>query len=381
MGDKITNYQCPNCTAPLHFDGTIGKLKCDFCESTFTAEEIEAIYKAQEEAAEKAFVEEEWEAEEEEEELKEHIGAEDGDWDGSSMTEDWGEGSENLRVYNCPSCGAELICDETTAATSCPYCGNPSIVPGQFHGALRPDYVIPFEVDKERAVAMLKEHYKGKFLLPKSFTNENHIQEIKGVYVPFWLFDGKADADVTFHATRTFVRRQGDYEVSTTQHYHVRRAGTVSFEKIPVDASSKMPDEYMDAIEPFDYADLKEFSTAYLPGFMADKYDVLVADCSRRADDRAAETAYRAMEASVKGYMTKICINKDILLKRGEVKYALLPVWLLSTQWKGKNFLFAVNGQTGKMVGDLPVSGGKFWGLFAGLTTLMTALLAAILMV
>ncbi|MBR2002140.1 MAG: hypothetical protein IJ994_07510, partial [Firmicutes bacterium] len=149
MGDKITNYQCPNCTAPLHFDGTIGKLKCDFCESTFTAEEIEAIYKAQEEAAEKAFVEEEWEAEEEEEELKEHIGAEDGDWDGSSMTEDWGEGSENLRVYNCPSCGAELICDETTAATSCPYCGNPSIVPGQFHGALRPDYVIPFEVDKE----------------------------------------------------------------------------------------------------------------------------------------------------------------------------------------------------------------------------------------
>ncbi|MBR7149130.1 MAG: hypothetical protein IKD13_09905, partial [Firmicutes bacterium] len=165
------------------------------------------------------------------------------------------------------------------------------------------------------------------------------------------------------------------------QHYHVRRAGTVSFEKIPVDASSKMPDEYMDAIEPFDYADLKEFSTVYLPGFMADKYDVVVADCSRRADDRAAETAYRAMEASVKGYMTKICINKDILLKRGEVKYALLPVWLLSTQWKGKNFLFAVNGQTGKMVGDLPVSGGKFWGLFAGLTTLMTALLAAILMV
>ena len=109
-----------------------------------------------------------------------------------------------------------------------------------------------------------------------------------------------------------------------------------------------MPDEYMDAIEPFDYKEMKPFSTAYLPGYLADKYDVVVADCSKRADDRAAETAYRALEASVTGYMTKICINKDILLKRGEVHYAMLPVWLLSTQWKGKNFLFAVNGQTGK---------------------------------
>ena len=380
MGDKVTNYQCPNCTGPLHFDGTIGKLKCDYCESTFTAEEMEALYKAEEEAAERAFTEDEWEADEDaEEELTEHIEAEEGDWDTASMTENWGDGAENLKVYNCPSCGAELICEETTAATSCPYCGNPSIIPGQFHGALKPDYVIPFKVDKERAVALLKAHYNGKFLIPKAFTRDSHIQEIKGVYVPFWLFDGKADADVTFHATRTFSRRQGDYMVTTTHHYNVRRAGTVEFEKIPVDASSKMPDAYMDAIEPFDYGDLEEFSTAYLPGFLADKYDVAVVDCSSRADDRAVESAYQAMASSAKGYMTKICINKNILLKRGEVKYALLPVWLLSTQWKGKNYLFAVNGQTGKTVGDLPVSNGKFWGLFAGLTVPLTAILSLLL--
>ena len=376
MGEKVTNYQCPNCTAPLSFDETIGKLKCDFCESTFTAEEIEAIYAEVDWEAEEEFAREE---DEKEEELRENISAEDGDWDESAMTEDWGEGSDDLMVYNCPSCGAELICEKTTAATSCPYCGNASIIPGQFHGALKPDYVVPFKISKDQAVAMLKEHYKGKFLLPGSFKNENHIQEIKGVYVPFWLFDGQADADATFHATRSFVSRQGDYQVTTTQHYNVRRAGRVAFEKIPVDASSKMPDEYMDAIEPFDYKEMKPFSTAYLPGYLADKYDVVVADCSKRADDRAAETAYRALEASVTGYMTKICINKDILLKRGEVHYAMLPVWLLSTQWKGKNFLFAVNGQTGKMVGDLPVSQGKFWGLCAALTVPLTAILSLIL--
>ena len=372
MGTKITNYKCPNCTGPLHFDETLGKLKCDYCESVFTAEEVEALYAERERAAQEAFAEEEAKAME--------AGA-DADWDTSKMTESWGEGGEKLVTYNCPSCGAELICEETTAATSCPYCGNPTIVPGQFRGALKPDYVIPFQISKEKAVAALKEHYRRKFLLPKSFTDENHIQEIKGIYVPFWLFDGAADADVMFHATRTSVIRHGDEEVTTTSHYNVRRAGTVNFEKIPVDASSKMPDEYMDAIEPFRYEELKEFSTAYLPGFFADKYDVTVPDCSKRADERARETAYRAMESSVTGYMGKICVEKNIRLKRGQVKYAMLPVWLLSTRWQGKNFLFAMNGQTGKLVGDLPVSNGKFWGLFAAITVPATVLLSLLLLI
>jgi len=362
MAEQVTNYKCPNCTGPLHFDEALGKLKCDYCEGTFTPEEVEALYAAQEQAAAEAKA------------------AADIPWDTSGMTENWGEGSDKLITYNCPSCGAELICEETTAATSCPYCGNPSIIPGQFHGALKPDYVIPFRVNKEQAVAALKEHYKGKFLLPGAFRQENHIQEIKGIYVPFWLFDGMADADVMFHATRTHVHRHGNEEVTVTEHFNVRRAGTVAFEKIPVDASAKMPDEYMDAIEPFDYSQLKEFSTAYLPGFLADKYDVPVTECSGRADERAAETAYRAMESSVVGYMGKICVNKHILLKRGQVKYAMLPIWLLSTKWRGKNFLFAVNGQTGKMVGDLPVSRGRFWGLFAAITVPLTAVLTLIMM-
>ena len=256
-------------------------------------------------------------------------------------------------------------------------------MPGQFGGTLRPDYVLPFRLSKEDAVRALKEHYKGKILLPKAFTRQNHIEEIKGVYVPFWLFDGEADADMTFHATNSETHRSGDYIVTRTSHYEVGRSGTIAFEKVPVDGSSKMPDDFMDSIEPYDYSDLKKFSTAYLPGFLADKYDVDAAGAAERADTRCRNTAEASVMRTVTGYASVNIRTEDIRLRRGEVKYALLPVWLLSTRWQDKNYLFAMNGQTGKMVGDLPADKGKlnkwFWGTGIGASLLFILLFSGLL--
>ena len=270
----------------------------------------------------------------------------------------------------CDYCGAQLICDATTAATSCPYCGNNTIVPGQFSGALKPDYVLPFKLDKAAAVAALKKHYGGKKLLPKAFSNENHIEEVKGVYVPFWLYDGSAEVDVRCHGTKVSGYSTARENVTVTNHYDVRRA----FERVPVDASSKMPDDHMDAIEPFDYKELKPFSTAYLPGFMADKYDVSVEDSRERADTRCAGSLLSALERTVSGYTTCNETSRDIHLKRGKVHYALLPVWILNTRWEGKDFLFAMNGQTGKLVGNLPVSTKRVIGLFAAIAASLIAI-------
>lgn len=222
-----------------------------------------------------------------------------GGWDTSDLSRDWGAEADGLRVYSCPSCGAELICDQSTAATACPYCGNPAIVPGQFSGALRPDYILPFRLSKDDAVQALRAHYKGKPFLPRSFTSANHIEQIQGVYVPFWLFDGGAEGAASYRASNTNVYETGDYEITETRHYHVVRAGSLAFEKIPVDASSKMPDDHMDSIEPFDYAQLRPFSTAYLPGYLADKYDVTIDDSRDRAghalprDARAGPARHR----------------------------------------------------------------------------------------
>ena len=167
--------------------------------------------------------------------------------------------------------------------------------------------------------------------------------------------------------------------VTVTNHYDVRRAGTVRFERVPVDASSKMPDDHMDAIEPFDYKELKPFSTAYLPGFLADKYDVSVQDCADRADSRCETSAVELMEQDACGDYTSCTVeSQNVTLHRGKVHYALMPVWLLSTKWNGKSFLFAMNGQTGKLVGDLPLDKGLYWKHFAAITGLcMLGVMAA----
>lgn len=381
MPTQVTNYQCPACTGPLHYSAKSGKLECDYCGSSFDVAEIEALYarKEAEAAAAKQAADAKAEAAQAAKAEAAEAAAASGGWDTSDLSRDWGTEADGLRVYSCPSCGAELICDQSTAATACPYCGNPAIVPGQFSGALRPDSILPFRLSKDDAVQALRAHYKGKPFLPRSFTSANHIEQIQGVYVPFWLFDGGAEGAASYRASNTNVYETGDYEITETRHYHVVRAGSLAFEKIPVDASSKMPDDHMDSIEPFDYAQLRPFSTAYLPGYLADKYDVTIDDSRDRADTRCRETLAQALRDTVTGYGACVTEREDIALRRGKVHYALLPVWMLSTKWRGQDFLFAMNGQTGKLVGDLPTDRGRFWGMFAAIAAPLTVALTAIL--
>lgn len=381
MPTQVTNYQCPACTGPLHYSAKSGKLECDYCDSSFDVAEIEALYarKEAEAAAAKHAADAKAEAAQAAKAEAAEAAAASGGWDTSDLSRDWGAEADGLRVYSCPSCGAELICDQSTAATACPYCGNPAIVPGQFSGALRPDSILPFRLSKDDAVQALRAHYKGKPFLPRSFTSANHIEQIQGVYVPFWLFDGGAEGAASYRASNTNVFVSGDYEITETRHYHVVRAGSLAFEKIPVDASSKMPDDHMDSIEPFDYAQLRPFSTAYLPGYLADKYDVTIDDSRDRADTRCRETLAQALRDTVTGYGACVTEREDIALRRGKVHYALLPVWMLSTKWRGQDFLFAMNGQTGKLVGDLPTDRGRFWGMFAAIAAPLTVALTAIL--
>ena len=190
MADQVTNYQCPNCLAPLRFDGASGQLACDSCANTFDVATVEQLFADKEQAAISAGTEPQWDI---------------------SMTNNFSEEeAAHLRGYLCPSCAAEIICDDTTLATSCPYCGNPTVVPGQFSGLLKPDYVVPFKLEKKAALEALTKYYKGKKFLPNSFTAGNHVEEIKGIYVPFWLYDGEADASMRFRATKTRSYRSGN---------------------------------------------------------------------------------------------------------------------------------------------------------------------------
>ncbi len=347
MGDQVTNYKCPNCTGPLKFSTEKGKLACEYCENVYDIDTIELLYEEKDKAAEKAISEPKW----------------DTDTAGSEWSEKEAQG---IRVYNCPSCGSEIICDENTVATGCLYCGNPVVVPGKIGGNLKPDYAIPFKLNKEAAVKALKEYYKKKPLLPKLFKEENHIKEIKGIYVPFWLFDFDADAKIQYRGKRTRIWVSGDYDIIETSHYRATRWGEICFKRIPVDGSTKMPDAHMDAIEPFDYRELETFSTTYLPGYFADKYDVDAKQSAGRANERIKNSAIDAFARTL-NYDSWSLDWADIQKKHGEVKYALLPVWMLTTKWKGKIYIFAMNGQTGKLIGDLPISRSRLFAWFFGI--------------
>lgn len=343
-------YKCPCCGGQIEFDSASQNMKCPYCDTEYEVETLKSF--------------------------DDVLNKEQGDnmtWETNAGTE-WAEGeTDGMRVYSCNSCGGEIVVDATTAASSCPFCDNPVVMMGQFTGALKPDYVIPFKLDKEAAKKALKKHYEGKRLLPKVFKNENHIDEIKGVYVPFWLFDADADANVRYKATRIRCWSSGDYDYTETSFYSVLRAGNVGFERVPVDGSTKMADDLMESIEPFDFKDAVDFQTAYLSGYLADKYDVDSEQSITRANDRIKRSTENAFASTVQGYSSVIPEHTSIQLQNGKAKYALYPVWLLNTTWKGKKYTFAMNGQTGKFVGDLPVDKGAYKRWLFGLTAAIGA--------
>ena len=345
----LLEYKCPCCHGAINFDSGIQKMKCPYCDTEFDVEALK----------------------EQDEVLQE----DDLQWD--TEGQQWDE-SDEMRRYVCNFCGGEILTEATTAATSCPYCDNPVVMSGNLAGDLRPDYVIPFKLDKEAAKKALQEHLQGKRLLPNVFKQENHIDEIKGVYVPFWLFAADADADVRFHGKKVRSWSSGNATYTETSHYRITRAGSLGFDNVPVDGSSKMPDDLMESLEPFHMDEAVDFQTAYLAGYLADKYDVSVEESIRRANERIKRSTEEAFSATVQGYATVTPTATSIRLQNGRARYALLPVWILNTQWNGQKFTFAINGQTGKIVGDLPMDKGMLNKWVYGITGAVTAAVFAL---
>lgn len=351
----LQEYKCPCCGGAIAFDSNIQKMKCPYCDTEF---EMESLLAYDEDLKNEGSDKLEW-----------HTDA------GSAWTADE---ANALRSYVCHSCGGEIIADENTAASECPYCGNPVVMMEQLKGSLKPDYVIPFKLDKNAAKEGLRNHLKGKFLLPKVFKNENHLDEVKGIYVPFWLFDADADADIRYKATRTRVWSDSNYNYTETSYFSIYRAGGIGFDHIPVDGSSNMPDDLMESIEPYDFSQAVPFQTAYLAGYLADKYDVDAEHSVDRANQRAKSSTEEEFRKTVSGYATVTPEASSVRLKNGVTKYALYPVWLLNTTYKGEKYTFAMNGQTGKFVGNLPTDKGKFWRFQLLLTAGIGALIYGI---
>lgn len=340
---EIKEYKCPACGGAMEFDSASQKMKCPYCDTEISVEEYEALHEADAKEDEKA------------ETGKETVETR------KRTEEDAQEETGNLVTYICESCGGEITTDKNTGATTCPFCGNRVVLKGKFEGELKPDYVIPFKLDKKAAKAAYQKHLEGKAFIPKVFKDENHIDEIVGIYVPFWLFDMDMDAHVTYDAEKTRVWMSGDVEYTEHEFFQVERGGSMAFEHIPEDGSKKMADDLMESLEPYDFKDAVPFKTPYLAGYVADRYDVDAAECKKRARKRVKKSVKHSMRETVKGYSIVKPVSDEIKVRKAEQKYALYPVWILNTTWRDEKFVFAMNGQTGKMVGDLPADNGTFW--------------------
>ena len=350
----LQEFKCPCCDGAIEFDSSLQKMKCPYCDTEFEMEHLLAYDAALKEQPE------------------DHM-----QWDVAGQ--DWQPGeTEGMQIYTCNSCGGQIVADQVTGATECPFCGNPVVMSGQFAGSLKPDLVIPFKLDKKAAMEALKKHYKGKVLLPKVFKDENRVKEVKGIYVPFWLFDTDADGFVRYKATRTRFWSDSRYNYTETSHYQVIRAGGIGFANVPVDGSTKMDDTLMESIEPFDLSGAVDFQSAYLAGYLADKYDVDAAASVERANARIRRSTEEAFRDTVHGYSSVIPVSTNISLHNGTARYALFPVWLLNTQWNGKKYTFAMNGQTGKIVGDLPMDKGLFGKWLFGVAAVAGAAIFAL---
>lgn len=351
--EGVLEYKCPCCGAPLVFGEAVQKLKCQYCDNEF---DLEAVRSYAETLTSSAVERSEWEA--------------------KNGTEWSNEDKDSLCTFTCPACGGELLTDANTAATFCPYCENPAILPGRLSDGVKPDAIIPFRTGKEDAKKAFLNLCKGKPLLPKRFSSEQRLEKITAMYVPFWLYNCNGSFHGSYQATKVHHWSDSRYIYTRTEHFLLRRAASAVFSGIPMDASSKVDNGIMESIEPFDYTALVDFETAYLSGYLADKYDVEATLGHERVRQRVNATMESMIATSLAGFSTAIPSSKQTHVEHGTAKYVLLPVWMLTTKYRDKTYLFAMNGQTGKMTGTLPVcpkrSAAWFGGICAGVAVFLT---------
>lgn len=319
---KVIDIKCPNCTATIKFDSKLQKLKCEYCGSVFTPEQIRKLENYEKEIQE--------------------------------------EGEDTKLIsYNCDSCGAEIVCDEQESATFCPYCGNTAIMKNKVTGKFAPSRIIPFKRTKNDAIEAFKQVKKGKLFIPNDFNSLENIEKIRGIYIPFWLYETYVDGRIDAKCTKVRTWIAGDYQYTKTDFYDVVREGVIDFDQVPVDGSTRFDNDIMNTIEPFNYNELVEYSHGYLSGYLAEKYDLDKEQAKEDAERRSLNTAHKVFDKTMNSYATRVIKTDTLKAKYDEVEYVLLPVYLLNIKYKDKMYTFAMNGQTGKFVGDVPINKTK----------------------
>jgi DNA-directed RNA polymerase subunit RPC12/RpoP len=285
--------------------------------------------------------------------------------DGAAQPEREKTGEEAGSLYHCPSCGAEVVTDATTAATLCYYCHNPVVLAGRLDGRFTPDQIIPFAIDKEKAVGTFMDWTKKKRFIPKAFFSKKQIDMLTGVYFPFWMISCAVRGAMTAKATKVRSWRTGSIQHTETEHYDVIREGALHFTELTKNALKKADEKLTTGVQPYDFSALTDFSMGYLSGFQAEKRDIETKDLEPELEEEIRGYSASLLKESAEGYTTVQPSYLQAVREKTDYRYTLFPVWILTyLDQNKKTYFYAMNGQTGKVCGVLPLDFKRLLGLF-----------------
>lgn len=338
----VKSYDCPNCGAKLEFDPDKQKFCCEYCLGEFDEVQINEL------------AQQKLDNEREEYEKRNQMPEEEALTSEEEKANT--EFEENTRLYQCPTCGAQIVADNNTAASFCYYCHNPVILKGRVQGMYRPSKVLPFAFGKDKAVEYFNKWAKEKKYITHDLISEKQIEKLTGLYVPFWVADARTNTKYSAIGKKIRSWSSGGYRYTQTKEYSIQREMDIEYDGIPGDGSKKIEDSLMEAIEPYDYSQIKDFDMAYLSGFFADKYDVEKEAMYPRIFDRMRANNNARIKEIVNGYTYISGEHINTETKNIKWNYMLLPVWFMTFNYQGKTWEYAINGQTGKIAGELPVN-------------------------
>lgn len=323
-------YKCPSCGAYLTFNPDTQKWDCPFCSSIFEENVLLEKAKEYEQQAQQS----------------------------QPNTEPTADGGQV--IYNCPSCGSQIMTSETTVATNCYYCHNPVVLQGKLTNEMRPDRVLPFSISKEKAVESFMAWVKKKRFVPKDFFSKAEVEMMTGVYYPHFVTDCELRGTIEGEGRNTNVVNSSKYITTHTEHYHVKRVADMEFQDVLRPALTSVNRKLSDGIHPFPINDAKPFSGAYLSGFLAERRDI---EQSTIADDVKNELGsyVKPLLVGDLSYASNT-VDSSYAIKEMKTEYVLLPTWVLTYPNKkdAKNpYYYVMNGRTGEVCGKLPIDKAK----------------------
>lgn len=263
---------------------------------------------------------------------------------------------EQARQYVCHSCHAVLVTDNHTSLEKCYFCGQPMRPGERMSGDLAPTRLIPFSISYKEARRCYRKWRRNMIFAPKEYGKQKRKAKLVGIYLPFWLYDVKEQKEALLHTANIKKWKEGKDKITETSHYELYRQADLTLKHIPQPASGMFSKKLIENIMPYDYTALKRFSLQDINSHYAEQY-------AASHDDRLSDALQQADSLTDVFFKEDAASYQEISLeeKAGDTsvlssQYALFPVWTVRYDYRDSEYTFLMNGQTGKVAGNPPLS-------------------------